>query len=147
MGATFQYIFRCLAIELSCLAITGNMFLPKVVGIFGSQDFDHFTVSHSFIKSQPVPGSEIESVASAKPPSSPRRFLSVSGRGNGEAEHQIIDGSVCVRYASTRWGLSFTSWRAVKIGVVPNLKLLFLFAPQGAGPTVSLFLPVNHGPN
>ncbi|KAJ3199869.1 hypothetical protein HDU67_002456, partial [Dinochytrium kinnereticum] len=134
VGATFQYIFRCLAIELSALAITCNMFLPKVVGLFWHHDFDEYAISESFKSSStPAPGSELESLPSYKPSSSLKRSSTVpaKGIGGGDVMHQIVNGRICVRYASTRWGLAVTSWRTLSIAIVPTLQIMALFAPQG----------------
>ncbi|KAJ3099234.1 hypothetical protein HDU96_010769 [Phlyctochytrium bullatum] len=132
MGASFQYIFRCLAIEISALSITANMFLPKVIALFWYQDLEPYLVSHSFLKSQSYAHSELDSTPrGGGPPMKMASNLAGAGGKGGDTSFQILDGMVCVRWSTTRWKLSFSSWKAVRIGIVPSMKIMFLFAPQG----------------
>ncbi|KAJ3096122.1 hypothetical protein HDU97_006201 [Phlyctochytrium planicorne] len=135
MGATFQYVFRCLAIELSAIAITANMFLPKLITLFGLSELDeHYNVSKSLIKSESfgLKSSLPPSIDHSNKPLSVRKSLIPGGhQGKDGSSVNIVDGHVCARWATSKWALSLASWKSVKIGVVASMKVMFLYMPLG----------------
>ncbi|KAI8852909.1 hypothetical protein BC829DRAFT_440237 [Chytridium lagenaria] len=59
VGVMFQYIFRCLAIELSCLAIAYHLFMPKLMALLWNSDVDEMQVIQYHENS---PHSQLDSV-------------------------------------------------------------------------------------
>ncbi|KAI8852925.1 hypothetical protein BC829DRAFT_33392 [Chytridium lagenaria] len=65
-GATFQYIFRCLAIELSCLAVAYHLFVPKIVALIWNSEIDELAVSTAYVRHGSYPTSEIDSMVGVR---------------------------------------------------------------------------------
>ncbi|KAJ3116714.1 hypothetical protein HDU96_008953 [Phlyctochytrium bullatum] len=47
IGAKYQYIFKFLVVELSCLLVTCNLFAPKLIALYWHQEADMYSMSRS----------------------------------------------------------------------------------------------------
>ncbi|KAI8844196.1 hypothetical protein BC829DRAFT_446074 [Chytridium lagenaria] len=105
--------------------------------VFNRVDRSH--ISHSVIKTQSFPACQIESMESArttgKTHGGSARVLppGVKAGANENGYTQVVDGDICARWATMRWMLGFTSWKAVRISIIPASKLMFLYFPQNDG--------------
>ncbi|KAI8852927.1 hypothetical protein BC829DRAFT_414074 [Chytridium lagenaria] len=109
-GPLFQYAFRAIAIELSALAVTLNMFIPKIITLFQHKDDN---VAPDVLKK--TKGVE-SSTGKSK---NIRNMMS-----------DMMEGVVYVRYGKTKFAMSLASWKDMNMVLIPSSRLVVLYPTE-----------------
>ncbi|KAJ3203444.1 hypothetical protein HDU67_010187 [Dinochytrium kinnereticum] len=122
MGAQFQYIFRGIAIELSAVTVTMNMFVPKIIDLFRHKD-DNVWGDSSRLSS--AGGAIITGERSFGSTSTVKKDVKnlVSDR---------TEGPIYVRFGKTRFAMNLSSWKDMTMIVIPTFKFIAMFPNTGS---------------
>ncbi|KAJ3112300.1 hypothetical protein HDU96_004710 [Phlyctochytrium bullatum] len=131
MGPKFQYLFRGVGIELSAVAVSLNMFVPKIAQLFREKD-DNVSVESSAGRhraSSLSAGSQGQSATDAKT------------KNLRSAVMEVIDGLVYMRTGKTKFAMSLASWRDMNLVIIPSMTLISMYPAEAraeGGPDVGM---------
>ncbi|KAJ3215585.1 hypothetical protein HDU67_000243 [Dinochytrium kinnereticum] len=118
MGAQFQYVFRGIAIELFAVAVTMNMFLPKIIELFRHKD-DNVSEDQLVRASSVVKGS-----------GGGRGSISSAGTNAKNIKNVLSDsmeGAIYVRFGKTKFAMSMAAWKDMILVIIPTSKFIAMF--------------------
>ncbi|KAJ3206189.1 hypothetical protein HDU67_008343 [Dinochytrium kinnereticum] len=121
MGAQFQYVFRGIAIELSAVAVTINMFLPKIIELLRHKDDNVLDDSRTGSNNKSGLGTGSISTASK------------TAKNIKNVMSDMMEGVIYVRYGKSRFAMSMASWKDMNMIIIPASRFIAMFPSDKRG--------------